>query len=126
MSIYKILATLAYALLFVGWTQRRTRSRHVPLALAGIGADFALVLVLEFQRDVIGMTFEQDYSPVEVVHIATSAAAVLVYIPTLVLGFRLMKRPADAKLRRLHAGVALTAFVLRSIGFVCMFWVRSR
>lgn len=126
MSVYKILATVGFVLIAAGWTQRRHRKRHVPLVLAGICTDFALVVILEFQRDVIGLTFTQKYSPVEIVHIATSASAVVLYLPVLFLGFRLLLNLGDQRLRKLHAGFATGALLLRTIGFVCMFWVRSR
>jgi uncharacterized membrane protein YozB (DUF420 family) len=126
LSAYKILATVGFLLIAAGWTQRRDRKRHVPLVLAGMGVDLSLVAVLEFTRDVIGLTFSGRYAPIEIVHIATSAAAVVLYLPVLWFGFRLLRNLGDARLRKLHAAFAVSALTLRTIGFVCMFWVRSR
>jgi hypothetical protein len=119
------LATLAFVLLVLGWTQRRVRSRHVPLVLSGIALDLALVVWLELDRGVVEKTMTEQFSVLRWVHIWTSTLAVVAYLPTLWLGFRLMKAPGDAALRRRHAAVAMTALILRAIGFACMWGVEA-
>lgn len=119
------LATLAFVLLVAGWTQRKNRARHVPLVLAGIALDLALVVWLELSRGVVEKTITEQFSVLRWVHIWSSTLAVVAYLPTLWLGFRLIKAPGDAVLRSRHAAVAITALILRAIGFVCMWGVEA-
>ena len=119
------LASLAFLLLVLGWTQRRNRARHVPLVLAGIALDLALVVYLELDRGVVEKTMTDHFSVLRWVHIWSSTLAVVAYFPTLWFGFRMLKTPADAVLRSRHAAVAMTALVLRTIGFFCMWGVEA-
>lgn len=119
------LATLAFLLIVLGWTQRRNRARHVPLVLSGIALDLALVIWLEVSRGVVEKTVTQHYSLLRWAHIGSSTLAVVAYLPTLWLGFRMMRSSADAALRRRHAAVAVTALLLRTIGFICMWGVEA-
>ena len=118
------LATLAWLLLVAGWAARRNRRVHVPLVLAGIALDLALVGYLEFSRHVIEKTVSEQFSAMRWAHIATSTIAVVLYIPTLILGFRLL-RGGDFVVRRRHAAVAVTALAMRTVGFICMWAVET-
>jgi len=120
---YKALATLGFLLLLAGWSQRRKRSVHVPLVVAGIALDLVLVLILEFSRDVIGMTFAEDWSWQQWTHIATSATAVLVYLPVIWLGVSILRGKAGLGARTAHRRLASLALALRTVGFVFMWWV---
>ena len=120
-----VLASLAFLLLVAGWTQRRNRARHVPLVLAGIALDLALVVWLELSRGVVEKTISEHFSVLRWVHIWSSTLAVVAYFPTLWLGFRMLRTPADAVLRSRHAAAAMTALILRAIGFVCMWGVEA-
>ena len=118
--MYKWLATLAFVLIVAGWTQRRVRSRHVPLVSAGIIVDLALVLILEFSRDVVGLTMENSYSWMQVTHIGASVLAVLLYIPVIVLGIKLLRGTVGLRGRNAHRNLANLALGFRTIGFVFM------
>ena len=118
--IYKWIATLAFVLIVAAWTQRRTRARHVPLALAGIGLDLALVLILEFSRDVIGLTAEKSYDWMQWTHIGSSVLAVLLYVPVVVLGIRMLRGSVGARGRRAHLRLATAALAFRTVGFLFM------
>lgn len=119
-----LLATLAFVLLVAGWAQRRRRERHVPLVLAGIGIDLGLVVYLEVTRGVVekvaGAVSHQPYPGLRWLHIATSTLAVVLYIPTLWLGFRILRGATDPAVRKRHAAAALAALALRTAGFLCM------
>ena len=119
------LATLAFVLLALGWTQRRNRGRHVPLVLAGIALDLALVVWLELSRGVVEKTMHDHFSVLRWAHIWSSTLAVVAYLPTLWLGFRMLRSSGDAALRSRHAAVAVTALILRTIGFLCMWGVEA-
>src|SRR5262245_5337050 len=119
------LATLAFVLLVAGWSQRRTRARHVPLVLAAIALDLALVVWLEVSRGVVEKTMHDHFSVLRWAHIWSSTLAVAGYPTTRWPGFRMLRTPADAALRRRHAAVATIALVLRAIGFVCMWGVEA-
>jgi uncharacterized protein (TIGR03382 family) len=124
-----VLATVAFALLVLGWTQRRRRNRHVPLVLAGIAIDLAMVVYLEVTRDVVekvaGAETHVPYPALRWAHIATSSIAVVLYLPTLWYGFRMMRDATDPVTRKRHAAVATLALVFRAIGFVCMWGVET-
>jgi uncharacterized protein (TIGR03382 family) len=119
------LATLAFLLLVAGWTQRRRRARHVPLVLSAIALDLLLVIWLEVSRGVVERTMHDHFPVLRWAHIGSSTLAVVAYFPTLWLGFRMLRTPDDAALRRRHAAVATTALVLRAVGFVCMWGVEA-
>ena len=124
-----LLATVAFLLIVAGWTQRRRRERHVPLVLAGIGLDLALVVWLEVTMRVVqrvaGTDAHQPYPMVRWVHIASSTVAVALYFPTLWYGFRMLRGPADSGVRKRHAVFATLALVLRTVGFLCMWGVEA-
>jgi uncharacterized membrane protein YozB (DUF420 family) len=119
------LASLAFVLIVAGWAQRRNRARHVPLVLAGIGLDLALVVWLELSRGVVEKTMHDDFSMLRWVHIWSSTLAVVLYLPTLWFGFRMLRGAADPAVRKRHAVVATLALVTRTIGFVCMWGVEA-
>ena len=120
-----LLATLAYALIVAGWTQRRRRARHVPLVLGGIGLDLALVAWLEASRHVVEKTMSDQFTPLRWAHIWSSTLAVLLYLPTLWLGFRMLRGAADAATKKRHAAFASAALVARTVGFACMWAVEA-
>jgi hypothetical protein len=120
---YKALATLGLLLLLVGWSQRRKRSVHVPLVASGMAIDLALVLILEFGRGVVEMTFEKEWSVAQWTHISTSTLAVLVYFPVIWYGVRLLRGTATPAMRVLHRRTANLALTLRTIGFAFMWFV---
>ena len=123
------LATLAFVLLALGWTQRRNRARHVPLVLAGIALDLALVVWLELSRGVVekvaGSVAHEPFPAIRWAHIATSTLAVVLYFPTLWFGFRMLRGATDPAVRKRHAVFATLALLLRTIGFICMWGVEA-
>ena len=121
--MYKSVATLAFLLIVAGWTQRRTRKTHVPLVMVGIAIDLSLVLILEFSRDVIGMTMEKDWTWMQWTHIGASVLAVLLYLPVVWLGISMLRGAAGPSARTAHGRLATTALLLRSVGFAFMWTV---
>jgi uncharacterized protein (TIGR03382 family) len=119
--MYHAAATLAFVLLVVGWTQRRRRGAHVPLVLLGIGIDLVVVVALEVQRDVVAATVGESHGVLQSIHIGASAFAVLLYLPTLVLGVLLLR--GRVRVRAAHGLVAVLALLLRAVGFACMWAV---
>jgi len=128
-NLNDLLATLAFALIVAGWTQRRRRERHVPLVLAGMGLDLAMVVWLEISRSVVeevaGTVQHVPFPAIRWAHIASSTLAVVFYFPTLWFGFRMLRGATDPAVRKRHAVVATLALVLRTIGFVCMWGVEA-
>ena len=128
-ELNNLLATLAFGLIVAGWSQRRRRERHVPLVLAGIGLDLAIVVWLEISRGVVeevaGTVEHVPFPAIRWAHIASSTLAVVFYFPTLWFGFRMLRGATDPAVRKRHAVVATLALVLRTIGFVCMWGVEA-
>ncbi len=121
--VYSILATLAFALLVLGWTQRRRRRRHVPLVLGGIGIDLTVVVMLEVGRGVLGMAIHDEWSLLQILHIGLSSLAVLLYLPTLGLGITLLRGKGGVRVRTLHRRFATSALAARTAGFLFMWSV---
>lgn len=123
MNVHDVVASAGWLLLVVGWTQHRDRRRHLALVLPGMALDLGLVLYLEFTRSVIEKTMTTRYDALETIHIATSAAAVALYVPTIVLGVRLMAGNTSAGVRLWHRRSAVAALALRTVGFAFMWAV---
>ncbi len=118
-----MVATAAYLTLLAGYSVRRSaRTAHVALSCAAILTDIALVLTLQIQRNAVQTALAFKLSPLQQLHILFSTLALVLYFPTLYLGFRLyLGRAAGARSRLLHVRVATTALVFRSLGFAFMF-----
>jgi uncharacterized protein (TIGR03382 family) len=119
--VYLAAATVAFVLLVLGWSQRRRRRTHVALVLLGIAIDLGIVLGLELQRDVVATAVGESMSTFLTIHIVASVFAVLLYVPTLVLGTLLLR--GKHHLRTAHCRVALLALLSRAVGFAFMWTV---
>ena len=123
MLAHDLVATLGWVLLVAGWAARRNRRRHLLLVIPGMGIDLGLVLYLEVTRSVIERTVTETYSTVQQIHIATSSAAVLLYLPTIALGTTLALGRGGPATRVWHRRCAVPALVLRTVGFGFMWTV---
>lgn len=121
--LHDLIATAGWACLVVGWWHRRDRRRHLSWVLPGMALDLGLVLWLEFTRSVIERTVNEHYGPLQQIHIGTSTAAVVLYIPTIVLGARLALGKGGPATRVWHKRCAVPALVLRTVGFAFMWSV---
>ena len=121
MTLNMWIATLAWALLVVGFLNRRNTSQHVRFMLAGIFLDIALVLYLQVTRDAIQKAASFSLAILEQVHIGFSTVALLLYFPVLYFGFSLLSKGPDPKIFSRHKTCAVTAFIFRGLGFVFMF-----
>ena len=128
MNRYDAVATIGWLLLVLGWWFRRDRARHLTFVIPGMAVDLALVLWLEFTRSVIERTVDTQhhYSLLERIHIGTSTAAVVLYIPTIWLGILLIRRRGGPAVRAWPQRCAIPALVLRTIGFAFMWAVTGR
>jgi len=127
--LYPSLATLAYALLLVGFALRfRGSLRHAWLMGAGMALDLTLVLTLEFTRNAIGTALGGTLSVPQMTHILASTLAVLIYIPVFALGFLRLREatPANVNLRTWHRRLGTAALGLRTVGFAFMFSIVGR
>lgn len=119
---YMTVATFAYFCLILGLIERKKRNFHMSLMLTGIIADILIVLVLEGTRSAIGTAVGTPLTGLQYLHISVSLLAVLFYLPVLFLGYFLAGQVDDrAKLRSRHLKFGVTAFVLRSVGWISMF-----
>jgi hypothetical protein len=126
LNVYDAIATVGWVLLVLGWWFRKDRRRHLSFVIPGMAVDLGLVLFLEFSRNVIERTMRETYSTVEQIHIGTSTAAVVLYIPTIWLGILLIRGKGGPDVRAWHKRCAVPALVLRTIGFGFMWAVQGR
>lgn len=120
-SPYKGIATASYLCLFVGLVHRRNRNVHAGLMNAGMITDILLVMVLEFQRSAIATSAGGSLNPYQVAHVVISTMAVIAYVPTGILGFQRWKGTLNSEKIHLHLRFGVTAFSLRTLGYVLMF-----
>jgi hypothetical protein len=118
-----LIATLGWTLLALGWWFRGRRAWHLGFVIPGMAADLGLVVYLEMTRSVIELTAEKSYSLVQWTHIGTSTAATVLYIPTIILGARLIARSGGPAVRAWHKRCAVSALALRTVGFAFMWAV---
>jgi hypothetical protein len=119
---YMAAATFAYGCLILGLVERKKRNFHMSLMLTGIVTDIMLVLILEVTRSAIGTTVGEALSPIQYTHIAVSLMAVLLYVPIVAHGYFLVGQQENKDtIRSLHMKMGISAFVLRTIGWVTMF-----
>lgn len=122
MSVYKVIATVAFVLLLAGWWKRKSRDAHIRLVMAGILLDLGMVVWLEVERSVIAAAAgAKSYDGLEIAHIVTSSIAVALYFPTMYFGSKLMR--GDGSVRAKHKWVANAALVFRTLGFALMWSV---
>lgn len=89
--------------------------------LSGITADITLVLYLQVTRSAVQRAMGPGLELLHRLHIASSTLALLLYIPTLYFGIKLLKHGVTAELITKHKWVAVPALIFRTIGFVLMF-----
>ena len=121
MTINIWIATLAWCLLMIGYYKRRERRFHIPLVLSGIILDYALVLYLQFTRDAIQTAISFKLTLLQQMHIGVSTIAILMYLPIIWFGLKLVNGTASPMERALHGRLARFALALRTLGFGLMF-----
>jgi hypothetical protein len=115
------LASLAYLSLCLGiLARRRNTHTHARLMCFGVLIDVSLVLTLQLQRDAIATAVAFTLVPLQQAHIVVSTIALILYFPVAYLGWRSWKDP-NFTARLLHRKLGVTAFILRSLGFLLMF-----
>lgn len=118
---YMGLATLSYGFMNIGLMNLRNREFHVRYMNSAIAIDIALVLALELQRDAIQTALSFSLSPLQQAHIAMSAIATVLYIPIMILGWRLYLGKLSSSGRLWHRRLGIIGYVFRSLGFLLMF-----
>lgn len=118
---YMGFATLAYGLMNIGLMNRRRSSIHVSYMISAIALDLALVLTLELQRDAIKTAISFSLTPLQQAHILISSMATVLYIPIIILGYRLYCGRLNGLGRLWHRRLGIAGYVFRSLGFFLMF-----
>ena len=90
--------------------------------LTGISLDIILVLYLELSRNAVDTALSFKLEPIAQAHIAVSTLALILYFPLLYLGYKLSK--GEQTKRQIHKKLGITAYSLRTLGFIFMFWVK--
>lgn len=115
---YMALATVAYLTMIWALFFTEDRKRHGILMTSAVALDLAIVLTLQFKREAIQTAVSLTLTPLQQAHILFSLLATLLYVPLLILGMRRLKGISGGIL---HRRMGMTAFLLRTAGFVLMF-----
>ncbi len=119
---YMGLATLSYGILLTGvFATLRGSKLHANLMSLGVAADIAQVLWIELSRGAIAETLRMELPPLPLLHVITSALAVVCYAPALWLGKRAFKTKPGHPARKIHRAFGIAALSLRTVGFLLMF-----
>jgi hypothetical protein len=123
LTFYSMIASIAYFMLIYGITIRKIhRQWHARVMKAAMIIDLTLVLTLEVKRHAVEKALEFSMPMLQQLHIGFSTLALVMYLPTYLLGRKLLLPNADIKnLRPLHIKVAWVTFFFRSLGFILMF-----
>lgn len=119
-TIFMAAATVAYGLLVLGLVFRFNRRVHPVLMLCGMIIDISIVLILEVQRNAIDTALSFTLSLMQQAHIGSSTIALLLYFPTIAMGWKLWKQGPRPGLRKWHIRVAIASFCFRTLGFLLM------
>lgn len=114
-------ASLSYGLMLGALAFRARRQVHGRMMVAGAALDVGLVLVLELQRSAIGTVLGGKLNAWQLSHVLCSLAAVVLYLPTIVMGLRAFRGRAGSRERRVHRALGVATMVLRSLSYVLMF-----
>ena len=119
---YMYVAIASYALMVLGLCYRKkNRQIHATLMSTAIATDVAIVLLLQIQKHVIGTALSSTLNTWQQLHVLASVIAVLLYLPVVILGYRLLWQQAGRVARLWHIRLALTAFFFRTLGLILMF-----
>lgn len=86
-STLKLISILAFALLLIGFANRRRPRIHVPLMLAAFLIDLSIVAYIEITRDAIASA-KAKMGPLMVVHIILSCLVLVFYFGQVATGLR--------------------------------------
>ena len=121
MTTQMYIATIAWLLLTYGFLKRKEKRIHVFLMLSGISLDILLVLYLQATRGAIQTALSFSLALLKQLHIGVSTSALLLYFPVVYFGIKLLKGIEVDRIKPLHVKLAVTTYVLRTIGFLFMF-----
>ena len=124
---YMRVASGNFFILLLGLTLRKSRPiAHARLMTAAITSDLLLVLTLQYQRSAIQTALAFKLSALNQAHIFCSSAATLLYIPMLIMGYRLYsarkeRRTGSAPDHTWHRSLGFLTLAFRTLGFFLMF-----
>ncbi|MDP3920483.1 MAG: hypothetical protein Q8R76_06740 [Candidatus Omnitrophota bacterium] len=119
---YMYVAIASYFLLVLGLCYRKSnRQLHARLMSGAIAADITIVFLLQIKKHVIGTALSSTLNIWQQLHVAASVTAVLLYLPVLILGYRLLRHQAGSRTRSWHIRFGLAAFLFRTLGLIWMF-----
>ncbi len=115
----KTTAGIVIVLLIAGLSQRHRPGRHIPFMVSAMVIDLALVLYLEFTREVIEKTF-QPMSGLLIFHISVATTVLLLYVGMAGTGIWNYKTGGKT---RAHKWMAPVCVLLRVTTFITSFWI---
>jgi D-alanyl-lipoteichoic acid acyltransferase DltB (MBOAT superfamily) len=118
---YMTLASLSYFLMVAGFLCRKERVNHFRLMSTAMILDLVLVAVLELQRSAVETAVRKPLTPPQGVHVVCSLAAVLLYVPIAVLGWRNFHGKRSPIIGKIHRRLGILTFTFRTLGYIFMF-----
>lgn len=89
--------------------------------LIGIGTDIGMVLYLQVTRGAVQKAAEFSLGFFAQCHILASTVALILYVPVLFLGFKLIRGGFSVRTKQVHVALATCALICRTMGFLLMF-----
>ena len=95
---------------------------------SAIVIDLSLVLILEFSRSAIATAIGPNLNTLQRLHVGFSTLAVALYIPVIILGWRMLYKAGSAtgKQKKWHRRLGYAAFTARTMSFLFMFSMLDR
>ena len=123
MTVEKVLATVAWLLLLIGFRNYRRTRVHISAVLLAIIIDYSLVISLTINRGAIGIALTEPLTALQKLHIGSSSLTCLLYLLMVSLGVYLASSRSKAKElpRKLHRKIGYCCIALRSISLLTMF-----
>ena len=119
---YMAFASLSYLFMILGLLNRKKNRRlHIRFMSLAMLIDISIVCILEIQRNAIQTAIDMKLGFFQQLHIGSSLSAVVLYFPTAYLGWKTYKR-REAFHSHSHRYFGMIVFILRSIGFLTMFF----
>ncbi len=117
---YMGISTFAYFLLVAGVLSVKKTQTHMKFVVSAALLDLLVVLTLQIQRSAVQVVMQEALTLPQMIHIVTGALSIVLYLPTIYLGYQIYKMQAFEH-RGKHRLMGKITFLIRTISFLFMF-----